>query len=196
MPLVTCTRYSLAFSWLLFNIFMSFSLWCAWVCVCMQAAPASRIRIPAEEQRTSLKEHSRRGYLNGFFFLLSAVTMARILICGIRMEEMLYRALAELVDCREQRASSLRGPWTRVFNKHLFQARDTWSRDKWGPHGRNEERGKLGNYSHLCDAEECSVSERLEGNYERSRRDCQVEYIFSLRNVVNIFRAIQTTRLL
>lgn len=85
------------------------------------------------------------------------------------MKKFLFRDLTRDADCCECVFEELT---TQTCNKHLFYARYVWDRDKWKRRTveRNEKRGKLGNYSHLCDAKECNVGvcARLRGNYDKS----------------------------
>lgn len=134
MPLVTCTRYSLAFSWLLFYIFMSFSLQTRvykYVCLslyvnvlCAEYSPRSRGRL----------WKSICDGLNWSFFF-PPLSRWWILIYGIRMKEFLYIQYRALADRRLSRITN------RLQHELVISTsftRDAWARDKWAKNHKKE----------------------------------------------------------
>lgn len=156
-------------------------------CACMHATPDTAYSHSREEQRTSLKEHSREGYLNRFLFLPSAGRAAG----GSSFVEFvwrnLYRALAE-----RQLSRITNRPWRDRKREPLTSTSFTRSRDKWAK-GRRKKTGKGENWEITHTPMRRGGMQSvwaLEEKLREESRDCMLN-IFSLRNVVNIFRAIQ-----
>jgi hypothetical protein len=150
----------------------------------MHTTPTQRIRILARS-RGHLWKSIRDGYLNRFFFLLSAVPAG-----GSSFAEFVWRNLRRALAERRLSRTTDR-PWRGRKRDPLTSTsftRDAWCRDKWAK-GRRKKRGK-GKIGKLLAPMWREGMQCLSAWREITRRDCTLN-IFSLRNVVNTFRAIQ-----